>query len=70
MKKMIKDVDLILECRDFRVPAVSVNPAFEDAIGSKRRYIIYTKRDLGGNLKLENQVGIEIEMIAWSMISC
>ncbi|KAI5298553.1 hypothetical protein KEM56_003954, partial [Ascosphaera pollenicola] len=35
MRKMIKDVDVILECRDSRVPAVSINPAFEEAIGSK-----------------------------------
>ncbi|KAI5291771.1 Mitochondrial GTPase [Ascosphaera aggregata] len=55
MRNMVQDVDLVLECRDFRVPAVSINPVFEEALGAKRRYIIYTKRDKGGNLKLENQ---------------
>ncbi|KAI5295839.1 Mitochondrial GTPase [Ascosphaera acerosa] len=48
MRRLVKDVDLILECRDFRVPAVSINPVFEDALGGKRRFIIYTKRDKGG----------------------
>ncbi|OAT04634.1 mitochondrial GTPase [Blastomyces gilchristii SLH14081] len=55
MKKMLSSIDHVIECRDFRIPATSINPVFEEALGEKPRWIIYTKRDLGGDLKLANQ---------------
>ncbi|EER41353.1 mitochondrial ribosome assembly protein [Histoplasma capsulatum var. duboisii H88] len=55
MKKMLSSIDHVIECRDFRIPATSINPAFEEALSGKRRWIVYTKRDLGGDLKLANQ---------------
>ncbi|PGH09966.1 hypothetical protein GX51_00232 [Blastomyces parvus] len=55
MKKMLSSIDHVIECRDFRIPATSINPMFEEALGEKPRWLIYTKRDLGGDLKLENQ---------------
>jgi hypothetical protein len=55
MKKMVDQVTYVIECRDFRVPASSSNPVFTEALGNKPRLIIYTKRDLGGNYKLQMQ---------------
>lgn len=55
MKSRISSVDLVIECRDFRVPVCSVNPLFDEALGEKRRLIVYTKRDLGGDGKKPNQ---------------
>ena len=43
-------MDYIIECRDYRVPVSSINPAFEELMGDlpdARRLIVYTKRDLG-----------------------
>ncbi|OJD16694.1 hypothetical protein AJ78_03164 [Emergomyces pasteurianus Ep9510] len=55
MKKMLSSIDHIIECRDFRIPATSINPVFEEALGDRPRWIVYTKRDLGGDAKLQNQ---------------
>lgn len=55
MKEMLSYVDLVIECRDFRVPHTSVNPLFEELVQGKKRFIVFTKRDMGGDLKLANQ---------------
>ena len=47
MKAMLSDIDYVVECRDYRAPVSSINPAFEEALGQTRRLIVYTKRDLG-----------------------
>lgn len=44
---MLASVDLIIECRDFRVPVTSRNPLFEQNLAGKERVIVYTKQDLG-----------------------
>lgn len=46
MKSMISSVDYVVECRDFRLPLTSINPVFEQALGGKKRLIVYTKLDL------------------------
>lgn len=56
MKAMLDSVDHVIECRDFRVPATSINPLFEEALGEKSRTIVYTKRDLGADLKPESRM--------------
>lgn len=48
MKSLISSVDLIIECRDYRIPLTSRNPLFESSLAGKRRLNVYTKRDLGG----------------------
>ena len=50
MRAMLSDIDYVVECRDYRAPVSSVNPAFEEALGETRRLIVYTKRDLGNGL--------------------
>ena len=49
MKTMIASIDLVIECRDYRIPIVSRNPLFEETLGEKPRLIVYTKQDLGSN---------------------
>ena len=48
MASMISQIDLVIECRDYRVPISSRNPLFEATLAGKQRLIVYTKRDLGG----------------------
>jgi ribosome biogenesis GTPase A len=48
MKSLLASIDLVVECRDYRVPLTSRNPLFESALEGKERVIVYTKRDLGG----------------------
>jgi ribosome biogenesis GTPase A len=48
MKSMLSSIDLVIECRDYRVPLTSRNPLFEAALKEKDRLLVYTKRDLGG----------------------
>jgi ribosome biogenesis GTPase A len=55
MEAMLSSVDQVIECRDYRIPATSINPMFESALGDKKRVIVYTKRDLGGNRRLKHQ---------------
>ena len=40
-------IDLIIECRDYRTPVASRNPLFEHALGETKRLVVYTKADLG-----------------------
>ena len=51
MKSLLSSVDLIIECRDCRIPLSSRNPAFEQGLrdkelGLRQRLIVYTKSDL------------------------
>jgi len=48
MKGLLSTIDLVIECRDYRVPLTSRNPLFEQSLEGKDRLIVYTKRDLGG----------------------
>lgn len=47
MKTMLSSIDLIIECRDYRVPLTSRNPLFEESLAGRERLTLYTKRDLG-----------------------
>ena len=47
MKTMLTNIDLIIECRDYRVPLTSRNPLFEENLAGRERLIVYTKQDLG-----------------------
>ncbi|KAK6359904.1 Mitochondrial GTPase [Orbilia brochopaga] len=49
MRQLISSVELIIECRDYRVPLSSRNPMFEKNLIGRERMIVYTKRDLGSN---------------------
>ena len=46
MKSMVSQIDLVIECRDYRIPLTSLNPLFEGILMGKERMIVYTKRDL------------------------
>lgn len=47
MRTMLSSIDYVVECRDYRLPVTSINPAFEEALDATRRLVVYTKRDLG-----------------------
>ncbi|KAF2027572.1 mitochondrial GTPase-like protein [Setomelanomma holmii] len=51
MKSLLSTIDLVIECRDYRVPLTSRNPLFESALEGKERVVVYTKRDLGGGAR-------------------
>lgn len=55
MKSMVAQIDLVIECRDYRTPIVSRNPLFEANLGERPRLIVYTKQDLGSNFGGEDQ---------------
>lgn len=50
MKTLLTSIDLVIECRDYRIPLTSRNPLFEEALAGKERVIVHTKRDLGRDL--------------------
>jgi hypothetical protein len=49
MRTMLSQIDLIVECRDYRIPLTSRNPMFEDSLAGRERMVVYTKKDLGSN---------------------
>ena len=55
MKTLVSQIDLVIECRDYRVPVVSRNPLFEETLGERPRLIVYTKQDLGSNGMAEDK---------------
>lgn len=55
MKTMLSHIDLIIECRDYRVPLTSRNPLFEDSLSGRERLIVYTKQDLGSKKQREDK---------------
>lgn len=55
MKGMLSGIDLVIECRDCRVPLTSRNPLFEESLAGRERLIVYTKRDLVGSNRHEDK---------------
>lgn len=49
MRTMLSQIDLIVECRDYRIPLTSRNPMFEESLAGRERMVVYTKKDLGSN---------------------
>jgi len=59
MRAMLSQIDLVVECRDYRTPLTSRNPMFEDSLAGQERLIVYTKKDLGTEGKANDlKVGI------------
>lgn len=61
MKNMLSSIDYVVECRDSRIPVTSINPMFEEALGNKRRIVVYTKRDLGNTPQSPTQKLVSVE---------
>lgn len=49
MRTMLSQIDLVVECRDYRTPLTSRNPMFEESLAGQERLIVYTKKDLGAS---------------------
>lgn len=54
MNTLLSQIDLIIECRDYRVPLTSRNPLFEQSLAGRERLVVYTKRDLGNSGKAQD----------------
>lgn len=46
MSQLVHNIDIVIECRDARIPVTSTNPKLEAALAGKERVIVYTKADL------------------------
>lgn len=65
MKHLLSTIDLIIECRDYRIPLTSRNPVLEKELGlslgrangGKDRIVVYTKCDLGIDLEGSGMAG-------------
>ncbi len=49
MRTLLSSIDMVIECRDYRVPLTSTNPLFEETLAGRERLVVYTKKDLGSN---------------------
>ena len=58
MRTLLNQIDLIIECRDYRIPLTSRNPMFEDVLTEKERIIVYTKKDLGDSGDVHEDVKV------------
>ncbi len=56
MKTMLNYIDLVIECRDYRVPLTSRNPLFEENLAGRERLIVYTKQDLGSQGRQQDRI--------------
>ena len=54
MRTMLSQIDLIIECRDYRIPLTSRNPMFEESLAGRERILVYTKKDLGSSSPSED----------------
>lgn len=52
LRTLLSRTDLVIECRDYRIPLSSRNPLFEESLGGRERLIVYTKRDLGSERRV------------------
>lgn len=64
MKTMLSYIDLVIECRDYRVPITSRNPLFEDSLSGRERLIVYTKRDLGNQKTRRDKIREDL-ILTW-----
>lgn len=58
MRAMLNQIDFVIECRDYRIPLTSRNPMFEEVLGERERIIVYTKKDLGGALSVDEDAKV------------
>ena len=56
MKTMLSSIDLVIECRDYRLPLTSRNPLFEETLAGRKRLVVYTKQDLGSMNTREDEI--------------
>ena len=47
MKILLSSINVVVECRDYRIPLSSRNPLFESSLTGRERLIVHTKQDLG-----------------------
>ncbi|KAG7009584.1 pre-mRNA-splicing factor [Physcia stellaris] len=67
MKAMLNGIDLIVECRDYRIPITSRNPLLDENLAGRERIIVYTKADLGfdGQYKAQQTMQTQDTIRQW-----
>ena len=60
ISERLRDVDLVLEMRDARIPFSSANPALSAMLGQKPRLVVFNKSDLA-NSNMQGRVRERIE---------
>ncbi len=64
MQTILSSVDLVIECRDYRIPLTSQNPLLEEVSRGREKLVVYTKQDLGSNRGPEDkEVGKPLSLI-------
>ncbi|QRG87136.1 ribosome biogenesis GTPase YlqF [Bulleidia sp. zg-1006] len=56
MSEKMKVVDMVIECRDARIPLASKNPLIDQLVGQKPRLILLTKTDLADPMKTKEWI--------------
>lgn len=69
MKTMLTHIDLVIECRDYRVPLTSRNPLFEENLAGRERLIVYTKQDLGSAGRQQDRLVCTLQDMDISIVS-
>lgn len=54
IEKRIKVVDLVVEIGDARAPISSLNPYLKNVLGLKKKVLVFSKKDLADNYKVES----------------
>lgn len=68
MRTMLSQIDLVVECRDYRIPLTSRNPMFEESLRGRQRVIVYTKRDLGGEKDRKGEEAVKVSGISFPLL--
>lgn len=63
IKEQLKQVDLVIEILDARIPLSSKNPEIEKVIKNKKRIILLNKLDLVDKNAIDVGVNIFLKMI-------
>lgn len=72
MQNALKQVDMVIEIRDARIPRASRNPMLDQMIGEKPRLIVFSKSDLADpemseawieKLTSENQTAMTLDLL-------
>ena len=64
IRTMLSQINLVIECRDARIPLTSRNPMFENNLVGKERVIVYTKKDLA----LQDHAHVEEQKVGRRLI--
>lgn len=59
----MRQVDMILEVRDARLPITSGNTMLDKMTREKKRFIVFNKSDLASNIKVLGEDGFHVQSL-------